>query len=93
MHRTDKYSEHSSIIWPVWPNGWVFVYELSGSGFESSCSHLKIFQKKKKKEKKRKIKKLFKMKELSQIFLGKGLLVSIKEQLCLTKRHFANLEG
>ena len=19
-HRTDKYSEHSSIIWPVWPN-------------------------------------------------------------------------
>ena len=23
-----------------WPNGWVFVYELSGSGFESSCSHL-----------------------------------------------------
>ena len=25
---------------PVWPNGWVFVYELNGSGFESSCSHL-----------------------------------------------------
>ena len=25
---------------PVWPNGWVFVYEVSGSGFESSCSHL-----------------------------------------------------
>ena len=25
---------------PVWPNGWVFDYELSGSGFESSCSHL-----------------------------------------------------
>ena len=21
MHHTDKYSEHSSIIWPVWPNG------------------------------------------------------------------------
>ena len=21
MHRTDKYPEHSSIIWPVWPNG------------------------------------------------------------------------
>ena len=21
MRRTDKYSEHSSIIWPVWPNG------------------------------------------------------------------------
>ena len=40
MHRTDKHSEHSWIIWPVWPNGWVLVYELSGSGFESSCSHL-----------------------------------------------------
>ena len=39
MHRTDKYSEHSSVIWPVWPNGWVFVYELSGSEYESSCSH------------------------------------------------------
>ena len=38
-HRRDKYSEHSSIIWPVWPNGWVFIEELSGSGFESSCSH------------------------------------------------------
>ena len=23
-----------------WLNGWVFVYELSGCGFESSCSHL-----------------------------------------------------
>ena len=21
IHRTDKYSEHSSISWPVWPNG------------------------------------------------------------------------
>ena len=40
MHRTDKYSQHSSIIWPVWLNGWVFVYELSGCGFKSSCSHL-----------------------------------------------------
>ena len=40
MHRTDKYSQHSSIICPVWLNGWVFVYELSGCGFESSCSHL-----------------------------------------------------
>ena len=40
MHRTDDYSEHSSIIWPVWPNAWVFVHKLTGSGFESSCSHL-----------------------------------------------------
>ena len=29
-----------SIIWPVWLNGWVFVYELSGCGFESHCCHL-----------------------------------------------------
>ena len=29
--------------WPVWPNGWVFVYKLSGSGFESSCSHLNLY--------------------------------------------------
>ena len=30
-------------IWPnvlVWPNGWVFVYEPNGSGFESICSQL-----------------------------------------------------
>ena len=25
--------------WPVWLNGWVFVYELSGCGFESRCGH------------------------------------------------------
>ena len=42
MHRTDKYSQHSSIIWPAWLNGWVFVYELSGCGFESSCSHFTL---------------------------------------------------
>ena len=24
----------------VWLNGWVFVYELSGCGFESRCCHL-----------------------------------------------------
>ena len=29
------------IVWAVWLNGWLFVYELSGCGFESSCSHLK----------------------------------------------------
>ena len=40
MHHTDKYSQHSSIIWPVWLNGWVFIYELNGCGFESSCSHI-----------------------------------------------------
>ena len=40
MHRTDKYSQHSSIIWPVWLNGWVFIYEQSGRGFESCYYHL-----------------------------------------------------
>ena len=40
MHCIDKYSQHSSIIWPVWLNGWVFVYELNGCGFESSCNKL-----------------------------------------------------
>ena len=32
-----------STSWPVWLNGWVFVYELSVCGFESRCSHLNIF--------------------------------------------------
>ena len=41
-HHTDKYSQHSSIIWPVWLNHWVFVYELSAYGFESGCSHLNL---------------------------------------------------
>ena len=40
MHRTDKYSQLSSVIWSVLRNGWVFVYKLSGCGFQSSCSHL-----------------------------------------------------
>ena len=31
MHHTDKYSQHSLIIWPFWLNGWVYVYELSGA--------------------------------------------------------------
>ena len=39
MHRTDKKSQHNSIIWPPCLNGCVFAYELSGCGFESSCSH------------------------------------------------------
>ena len=38
MHRTDKYSEHSLIIWPVWIKSCVFMYELSGSGIASACS-------------------------------------------------------
>ena len=39
IHRTDKYSHYSSIIWPVWLNGWVFVFELSGCAFWLSCNH------------------------------------------------------
>ena len=39
-HRTGKYSQHNSIIWSVWLNGWVFVYDLSGCAIESRCSHL-----------------------------------------------------
>ena len=40
MESADEYSQHSSIIWSVWSNRCVFIYELSGSGFESSYSHL-----------------------------------------------------
>ena len=40
MHRRDKYLQQGTIIWSVWLNSWVFVYELSGCGFESSGSHL-----------------------------------------------------
>ena len=40
MHHTDKYSQHSLIIWPVWLNDWTFLCKLSGCGFESRRSHL-----------------------------------------------------
>ena len=30
MHLTGKYSQHSSILWPVGINGPMFLYELSG---------------------------------------------------------------
>ena len=36
---------------------------------------------------------LLEMKEFSQTVLGKGLFVSIKGHLCLTKWHLANPEG
>ena len=39
MNCDDNYSEHSSIVRSVWPNGWVFIYELRGCGFVSSYSH------------------------------------------------------
>ena len=40
MHGTDMYSQYSSIILLVWLNSWVFVYKLSGCGFESHYCHL-----------------------------------------------------
>ena len=41
MHRTDKDSRRSSIIWPVWLNSWVFVYKRSGCEFETRYCHLR----------------------------------------------------
>ena len=41
--RTTYFINDHSTIWPNWlvrQNGWVVVCKLSGSGFESSCSHL-----------------------------------------------------
>ena len=41
--RTHNHLAHKRTLnQPVWLNGWVFFYELSGGGFESSCSHLKF---------------------------------------------------
>ena len=42
-NQTDKHSQHSSIILPVWLNGWVLVYELSRCGFEFRCCHIQIY--------------------------------------------------
>ena len=36
----DPCSKVQVLVWPEWLNGWVFVYELSGRGFESRCSLL-----------------------------------------------------
>ena len=36
---TYLHSRHSSVFWPLWLHGWVFVYELSGCRFESRCCH------------------------------------------------------
>ena len=42
MHCTMKYSQHSSIICLIKPNGWVFIYELSSCRFYFRCSHLNL---------------------------------------------------
>ena len=40
MYRTDNYSQNSSIIRPVWLNGWVFAYKPNGYEIESRLSNL-----------------------------------------------------
>ena len=35
-------SRNSLLVWPVWLNGLVFVYDLSGCGFESLCCHFNM---------------------------------------------------
>ena len=42
MYRTNKNSHYSSIIWPVWLNGWVYIYEVSDCGFEFWKHHLNL---------------------------------------------------
>ena len=42
MHRTDKYSQRHSVIWPVWLDGWVFVDELSRCEFESCWAWIRL---------------------------------------------------
>ena len=42
MNRTCKYSHHSSIILPAGLNDWVFIYQVSGCGFECRCCHLNL---------------------------------------------------
>ena len=37
--QTHNHLGHKRTLNQIWPNGWVFVNELSGFGFESSCSH------------------------------------------------------
>ena len=39
-HLVHKRTLNHLVKQPVWLNGWVFVCELSGCGFEYSCSHL-----------------------------------------------------
>ena len=37
QHSAKTDTQPKRTLTPVWPNGWVFVYELSGSGLESRC--------------------------------------------------------
>ena len=40
MHRTDKYSQHSSVTLSVWLNDLVFVYKLGDCSIKSLCCQL-----------------------------------------------------
>ena len=40
LNHLAKLAKWLSCVVNTYLNGWVFVYELSGCGFESSCSHL-----------------------------------------------------
>ena len=40
---TSEFVNEHQLFGQTWLNGWVLVYELSGCGFESSCSHLSSF--------------------------------------------------
>lgn len=40
MYLTDKNSQNSSVVWPVWLISWVFLYEISSCVFQSHCIHL-----------------------------------------------------
>ena len=42
FYHVTKPFQSESTIRLVWLNGWVFVYELSGCGFESRCSRLHL---------------------------------------------------
>ena len=35
-----EWHDNNIAIWPVWLNGWMFNYELSGCEFELRCCHL-----------------------------------------------------
>ena len=39
-YRTDNYSQRKSVIWPVWQNGWVFVYKQSDWVWIPLLSHI-----------------------------------------------------
>ena len=45
MHRTDKYSEQSLIIWAIQLHGWVSINELSGCEFKAELKEILSYKK------------------------------------------------